>query len=270
MKKWMALLVALVLTASCGVPAMASSTYTNLLEKVLGEGKLVVATSPDYAPYEFMDLTKTGTDAIVGADIELAKYLAEKLGVTLELAAMDFDTLLAAVGQASCDLVLAGMVPKAEREGTMSFTDVYYNDGDQVVVILGKNADTYKSLADFKGKAVAGQNGTLQAELVTTQLPDAKLELITAIPNAIMMLQSGKVAGVALASVVADQYVKNYPELLICAEKFAYESLGVAGAVPKGEAEFIAKINEILAEVAEQGLYYKWIEEANELASSQQ
>lgn len=270
MKKFGVLMLALVVLMVSATSAFAGSAYANLLEKVLGEKKLVVATSPDYAPYEFIDLSKTGVDSIVGADISLAKYLAEQLGVDLVIEPMDFDTVLASVGNGSSDLALAGMVPKSEREAIMSFTDVYYNDGDQVVLILKDKADTFKALADFAGKTVAGQNGTLQVEMIQTQLLDTKVELITAIPSAVLMLQSGKVDGVALASVVADQYVKNYPDLAICAEKFQYESLGVAGAIPKDQPEFQTKLNELLKDVIEQGLYLQWIEEANELASSQQ
>lgn len=269
MKKVFALCLALVMVLGA-VSALAGDTYANRLEKVLGEGKLVMATSPDYAPYEFIDLTKTGQESIVGADISLAKYLAEQLGVELVIEAMDFDSMLAAVGMGTVDLALAGMVPKEERRSVMEFTTVYYNDGDQVILVKADEADTYNSLASFAGKTVAGQNGTLQMELVTTQLPDTKAEPITAIPSAILMLQTGKIQGVALASVVADQYVANYPDLTISAEKFAYESLGVAGALPKDAPELLAKINELLDVVIEEGLYYTWIDEANELASSQQ
>lgn len=269
MKKLFAMLlsVLMVLTA---VSALAEGGYANRLEKVLGDGKLVMATSPDYAPYEFIDLTKKGQDSIVGADISLAKYLAEQLGVELVIEAMDFDAMLAAVGAGTVDLALAGMVPKEERRAMMEFTTVYYSDGDQVVLIKADEADTYGTLASFAGKTVAAQNGTLQMEMVTTQLLDTTAEPITAIPTAVMMLQTGKVQGLALASVVAEQYVANYPELAICAEKFDYESLGVAGAVPKNEPELLAKIDEILAQVIESGDYYTWIDEANALANSQQ
>lgn len=265
MKKIIAALVSIMLVA-CAIPALSEGTYANRLEKILGTGKLTFATSPDYAPYEFYDLTKTGQDAIVGADIELAKYIADALGVELVIEPMDFDSLLAAVGTASVDLVLAGMVPKEERMTMMDFTDVYYNDGDQVVLILADTADEYSTLSAFAGKTVAAQNGTLQMEMVMGQLLDAKAEPITAIPNAILMLQTGKVQGVALASVVADQYIANYPDLAICAERFEYDSLGVAGAVPKNEPELLAKLNEILAQVIEEGLFYEWIDAANELA----
>ncbi|MDR3050349.1 MAG: transporter substrate-binding domain-containing protein [Oscillospiraceae bacterium] len=267
MKKLLALTLSLLLAACC-VPALASGGG-NRLEKILADKKLVVATSPDYAPYEFIDLAKTGPEAIVGADIALARHLAEQLGVALEIQSLDFDAVLAAVSRGSVDVALSGLVPKEERKEVMDFTAVYYNDGNQVVVINKKDADKYTTLASFAGTKVAAQNGTLQYELVSTQLPGATPELITAIPTAILMLQSDKVAGVALASVVADQYVANYPDLVIAEERFAYESLGVAGAVPKGETELVAKLDELLAEVTASGLYQTWIDEANELASSQ-
>ena len=68
--------------------------------------------------------------------MELAKYIADKLGVKLQIEAMAFDACMAAIGQGRVDLTICGMVPKEERKTTMDFSDVYYNDGDQVIVIM--------------------------------------------------------------------------------------------------------------------------------------
>ena len=74
-----------------------SSAGQNRLEQIKQAGKIVFVTSPDYAPYEFIDLDKMGQgdDQYVGADIELAKYIAQELGVELEIHPMDFDSVLA-------------------------------------------------------------------------------------------------------------------------------------------------------------------------------
>lgn len=247
--------------------AAAAGELTGRLKTIQESGVLKVATSPDYPPYEFEDITKDGQDKYVGADIELAKYIADKLGVKLQIEAMMFDACMAAVSEGRVDIALAGMVPKEERALTMDFTDVYYNDGDQLVVVLNENADTYKTLADFAGQSVAAQNGSLQYDLVTGQIPDAKCEQISAITDGIMMLKTGKVAGIALASVAADNYVANYPELVVCDEKFDYTSLGVVAGVPKNEPEFLAKMNEIIKEVEDSQIYYQWIEEASQLSN---
>lgn len=278
--KRISILLALLLCLS----SLAFAGGGDRLDKIKAEGKLVVATSPDYAPYEFLDLEGKP----VGADISLAKHLAEKLGVELVIEAMSFDAVLAAVGAGKCDIGLAGMVPKEERKETMDFSEVYYNDGNQCIVIHQKNVEKFaqekealakldenKDLTDvqkafkvFAGKKVAAQNGTLQQNLVTEQLPGAEMETFNAIPDAVMMVLTGKVEGLALASVVADQYVANYPNLVIYEQRFDYTSLGVAAAVPKGNPQFLAALNEIISEVIESKLYYQFMQEAVELNNS--
>ncbi len=244
--------------------ALAETTGGTHLDKIVADGKIIVATSPDYPPYEFLDMQGN----IVGADIKLAEYIAEKLGVELVIDPLDFDTVLAAVTGGTADLGIAGMVPKDERKESMEFSEVYYNDGNQVLVILKENAETLKTLADFEGKTVGAQNGTLQQELVTTQLPGATMEPIVKIPDGIMSVMTKKIDAIALASVVADQYVANYPELVICATPFEYESLGVAIAMQKGETALKEAIDTIVLEVVDSGIYFQWMEEAVELANS--
>ncbi len=254
----LAVMMALSLTA-----ALAESQGTHL-DKIVADQKIVVATSPDYPPYEFMDMQGN----IVGADIKLAEYIAEKLGVELVIEALDFDTVLAAVTGGTVDLGIAGMVPKDERRESMEFSDIYYNDGNQVIVILKENADKIKTLADFDGKTVGAQNGTLQQELVMTQLPGATMEQIVKIPDGIMSVMTKKIDGIALASVVANQYVANYPDLVICETMFEYEPLGVSIAMPKGETALKEAIDGIVLEIMDSGIYFEWMEEAVELANS--
>ncbi len=258
MKKLLCVVLAAAVLLSLGTALAADR-----LEAVKSAGKLVVATAPDYAPYEFLD--KEGNP--VGSDISLAKYIAQQLGVELEIEQSDFPTVLGNIAAGKADLGISGMVPKEERKAVMDFTDVYYDDGDQVIVILKKNADTLKTLEDFAGKTVAAQNGTLQQTLVTEQLPDTTCEPVTKVPDAIMNVLSGKVEGVALASVVATRYVANYPDLAICESKFEYTSLGVAAAVPKDSPELLAAINAILKDVIDNGLYLQWMDEAQQLST---
>lgn len=240
---------------------------TGRLKAIKEAGVLKVATSPDYPPYEFEDITKVGQDKYAGADIELAKYIADKLGVKLQLEPMAFDACMAAVSEGRVDMTLCGMVPKKEREITMDFTDVYYNNGDQVIVILKEDADQYQKLTDFSGKSVAVQNGTIQSDLATEQIPNVTCEPISAIPDGIMMLKTGKVSGIALASLTAENYISNYPELAECGEKFQYTSLGVVAGVVKNEPEFVEELNKIMKDVVDSGIYYQWMEEASELSS---
>ena len=85
-----------------------------------------------------------------------------------------------------------------------------------------------------------------------------------------MMLRSGKVAGLALASVAADNYLANYDDLTTCAEQFEYTSLGVVAGVVKDEPDLLRVVNSIIDEVVESGIYFQWIDEANQLSSELQ
>ncbi len=260
MKKLFAGLMAILMLVSLSFTALAGSR----LDAIKAAGKIVVATSPDYAPYEFYG----PAGEYVGADIDFAKYIAEQLGVELVIEPFSFEGVLAAIAAGKVDLAIAGMDPAPERLSSMSFSDIYYNETNQVILIHKDNAENLKTLADFAGKTVAAQNGTVQEKLVTEQLTESQLEKITLIPDAVMMLLTKKVDGLALASVVADGYVANHPELVICEGKFTYESSGVAVALPLNEPELLEAVNAIIAKMVEGKLFYAWIEKAVELNNS--
>ena len=259
MKKLLSLILAVIMMLSV-TAAMAEPA--NRLEKIKADGKLLVATSPDYPPYEFLDLNGNP----VGADIDFAKYIAEKLGVELVVQPMTFDAVLAAIGTGSSDLAIAGLTYDEQRTASMDFSDPYFNDGNQLIVIRKEDAETIKTLADFKGKTVAAQNASLQQTLVTDQLKESTLALITQIDEGILLLKSKQADGIALAAVVAEPLVANNPDLVICESPFDYAPAGALVAVVKGEDELLAAINEIIAEVTgENGLYVQWINEATAL-----
>ena len=259
MKKLLSLILAVIMMLSV-TAAMAEPA--NRLEKIKADGKLLVATSPDYPPYEFLDLNGNP----VGADIDFAKYIAEKLGVELVVQPMTFDAVLAAIGTGSSDLAIAGLTYDEQRTASMDFSDPYFNDGNQLIVIRKEDAETIKTLADFKGKSVAAQNASLQQKLVEDQLKESTLALITQIDEGILLLKSKQADGIALAAVVAEPLVANNPDLVICESPFDYAPAGALVAVVKGEDELLAAINEIIAEViGENGLYVQWINEATAL-----
>ena len=90
---------------SGGIPADA----TGRLERIRSAGKLRVATEPYFAPQEFIDPEKSGQEQYVGSDMELAKLIAERMGVTLEIVPMDFTDVLPAVADGECDLAISGL-----------------------------------------------------------------------------------------------------------------------------------------------------------------
>ena len=133
-KKIAVLLLALCLVfalVSCGKKDEAVENPYNLKTP----GTLTVATSPDYAPYEFYAIGKNGDAELAGFDIELIKYIANYLKLELEIIPMDFDGVLLELANGSVDLGVAGISPDPDRANSMDFSDIYYEGGQSFVTV---------------------------------------------------------------------------------------------------------------------------------------
>ncbi|MDE6616190.1 MAG: transporter substrate-binding domain-containing protein [Lachnospiraceae bacterium] len=254
--------------AGCGNGSGDKEKNKNALERVQDAGVLKVAVSPDFAPYEFMDPSKSGQDTYVGADIEMIKYIAEKLGVEIEILAMDFDTCLAGVTQNKADCSVNGYYPSEERKKSVDFTDAYFDDSEQVVVINKEDAGKYKEASDFDGETVTAQNASAQASIVDEYLSSAKKQLINKVTDGIQMVKSKKAVGIVLQKVVADSIVASDDTLAIAEPVFIYDEAELVVAVNKDSKELKDKMNEIIKEINDKKLYEGWLVEAQELTAS--
>lgn len=254
--------------AGCGNGSGDKEKSKNALERVQDAGVLKVAVSPDFAPYEFMDPSKSGQDTYVGADIEMIKYIAEKLGVEIEILAMDFDTCLAGVTQNKADCSVNGYYPSEERKKSVDFTDAYFDDSEQVVVINKEDAGKYKEASDFDGETVTAQNASAQDSIVDEYLSGAKKQLINKVTDGIQMVKSKKAAGVVLQKVVADSIVASDDTLAIAEPVFIYDEAELVVAVNKDSKELKDKMNEIIKEINDKKLYEGWLVEAQELTTT--
>lgn len=129
-------------------------------------GKLTVATSPDFAPYEFYALDENGDPTLAGFDVALAQYIADYLGLELDIIPMDFDGILAELAAGTVDLGLAGLSPDPDRMDVMDFSDVYYMSSQSFVSVASK-ADLFDSLesANDPKFTIGAQNGSIQYDL---------------------------------------------------------------------------------------------------------
>ena len=245
---------------------------TNRLEEIKQKGVIVLATSPDFAPQEFEDIS-SGEKTYVGCDIELAKYIADYIGVELDIQAMDFQACQAAVSTGKADFSISGYAWKEDRAENYEISDFFNVDRDedgsrQVVIVPADKASEYQSPEDFAGKTIGCQNGSLQLSLTETQLPDAEVKLIDTLGSAVLMVQNNKIDARACSGDQADIYVEKNSALALADWEFDYTSQGNIALIMKGETELAAAINEAIAEVNEQGLYQQWKDEATELALS--
>lgn len=232
---------------------------------------LKVSTSPDFAPMEFCDVSKSGQDQYVGFDMTLAAYIAEELDMELEIVPMSFDMAPAATTSGKVDLAISGFSWTPERADLYNLSDYYYagdNETEQVVVTLKENEGKFTSAADFAGKKIGAQNSSLQASLCEEQLPDAQIVLITDLSTAIMQLKKGDFDCIAVAKGQADVFMANDEDIAFSGFEFEVDpkSVGNVIVLKKGNDELTEKINEILAKASAAGLYETWYDEAMELA----
>lgn len=246
---------------------------TNALEKIKAEGVLYVATSPDFAPMEFVDASKSGQDQYVGFDVTLAKYLAEYMGVELVIEPLSFDACQTAVYTGSVPMSISGYSWTDERAENYELSDEYIageNETEQVILINAADAETYTTAEDFAGLDVGAQIASLQMSLLTEQIPDANPITIGDINTGILELKSGNIVGLAVAKGNGESIMASNPDLVICDWQFdvSNESENNVIMITKGETELLELVNEALAQAKAEGLYGPWYEEAKALALS--
>lgn len=249
-------------TAAATATPAASPTAKRLnkLEQIQNAGVIVMGTSADYAPYEFHK-NIDGKDTIVGFDVEIAKLIAEDLGVELEIKDIGFDGLLPALNADKVDFVISGMTPTEDRLKSVDFTQIYYV-AEQVMVVRTADVDKFKSMDDFKKVTIGVQLASIQEELAKNQLPEAKIKPLGKITDLALELKNKKVDAVIMEFPVANGYVTKNADLTISDVKPDAEEAGSAIAVKKGNDVLTAELNRTLDRLLQDKVIDKLVDEA--------
>lgn len=269
MKKFFGMLTVLFTLATLGACGSRNTTAQgqekDQLAAIKKSGVLKVATSADYAPFEFHTMVD-GKDKIVGSDIDLAKAIAKELGVKAEVSDMNFNTVLASLKEGKADLAISAISATDERKQQFDFTDNYYNP-PQVVIINKKNKEIYRNANDLKDKNVGAQKGSIQEELVKTQLKGAKLVTIDKVPNMIVEVNQGSLAATVVEKTIAESYIAQNPDLMIAdisLEPAPDEAFAIA--LPKESSQLQKELNQIIKKLNDEGKIEEFIQQNNELA----
>ena len=229
---------------------------------------LVMGTSADYAPYEFMYPDANGEMVYGGIDISVAQAIAESMGKELEIQNMNFDLMLTNMQEGKCDIVLAAIEVTPDRLEQADFSDPYYTDLPKMIVVPADQASAYKTLNDFGGKLVGAQTATTNVEIVNDQMPGAQLNSQTAVTDMFNMLASGKLDAVVVDGAIAMQYVENNKTLAIAdASGELGEALPYCVAVAKGDPKgLLPGINAAIADMVANNKLEQFIADADKLA----
>ena len=237
---------------------------------------LKVALSPDFAPMEFVDITKSGQDQYVGFDVTLANFIADELGMELKIEPMSFNACQVAVETKSVDMSISGFSWTEDRAENYNLSDYYYagdNETEQVIITSKALEGKLATAADYSGLKVGAQVATLQYHLCKSQLPeDCEIVEIVDLTTALLMLKSGDIDALAVATGNADVLISNNSEdVALSGFIFEVDPNYTANVIllNKEDDELLAKVNEILAKAYENGYYDVWYEEALALAEGE-
>ncbi|MBO4693195.1 MAG: amino acid ABC transporter substrate-binding protein [Clostridia bacterium] len=214
------------------------------------DGKLIMATNASFPPYEY----KEGND-IVGIDAEIAKLIADKLGLELEIADIEFDSIIPGVQKGKYDMGMAGMTVTNERKEMVNFSNSYAK-GVQVVII--KDDSEIASIDDLEGKKIGVQQSTT-GDIYASE--DYGEENVTKYANgnlAVEGLKAGKVDCVIIDNEPAKAYVKANEGLKILDTSYADEDYAIA--FNKDNTELQTKVNEALKELIADGSVQKIVD----------
>ena len=239
MKKIITLVLALVMVCACMTACSGAKGAT--LADVQKAGKLMIATSPDFPPFESLE-----GNEVVGIEVDIMELICAELGVEAEFVQMDFDSVLIGIQAAKYDCAISGITVTPDRQKNMLFTDPYYNAAQVIVVTEGS---AIASKADLEGKTVSVQTGTTaesgcQDEGIAVQAFAANADAKTA-------LTTGKVDAWVVDNLTAIQMVEEGDGLVILEEKMTEEPYAFAFAF--GSEDLVAAINDALAALVEDG-----------------
>ncbi len=231
----MAILASLVALASEARP----------IEAIRKEGRIVIATEGQFAPFNFFEGAK-----LTGFEIDVAEALAQRMGLKVEWKTIGFDALLTGLQQDRWDMVIASHGVTEERAKAVTFADPHYCSGG---VIVARSA-ALRSAKDLAGKVVAVQTGTTYLENVKKVAGVKEVKNFPQDNNARAALQSGRVDAWVTDRFLAKTALDADPKAGLVIGDFLFVER-IAPAVAKGNQGLAAAVNQALAKLLADGGY---------------
>ena len=264
MKKMIAFLLAAILVLGCTACGSKKDEGNDRLAQIKAKGYIELCTEPYFAPFEYVDPTKTGDDQYQGMDMEVAKYIADKIGVDLKITALDFTAVLAGVADGKYDFAISAIAYSPERAEAMRLSDVYYatNTGYGFIV-RSEDVGKYTDIDSLKDAVVITQSGSVQEALYNQYVNGAckEFKLVANMTDGYLAVSEGKADVCICSTASASLYAQANGGLDIPDFRFEVDPNmnGVCVAMPTEGTESLAElINQCIAELNESGKPEEW------------
>ena len=261
MKKILAIFI--LLCISTLMFAGCSDDSGNKLQEIKDAGKLVVYTSANFPPFEFL-----GSDGIIGVDVRIAQAIADEIGVELEMVDTDFDSILMAISGGRGDIALAGITIRDDRKEQVDFSIPYVDSVQYFILPEDSDVTVMEDLAGKRVGVAMGYTGNL-IMLDEVEEDDGVLygqgtdiiEYNSAMESTLDM-QNGRIDAVIMDQFVAKTIAARNPDLKAIEIKYADGSLAteVYGvAIPKGNKDLVDLVNKVVQNLLDEGKIEEWI-----------
>lgn len=215
-----------------------------LLDEIKERGELIVAMEGTWSPWTYHN----ESGELVGYDVEVAKAIAEKLGVSVTFVEGDFDGLLAGVDAGRYDMVVNGVTIDEERSEKYDFSVPYAYNRTAVIVAGGSDI---QRMEDLNGKQTANTITSVYAKVAESY--GATVTGVDDLNQTFELLLTGRIDATLNDEVAYYDYVKEHPDADLHIACFDYEMTQAAIPMPKGETALVKAVNKALNEMAEDG-----------------
>jgi len=286
MKKIAALLIviALLVTAvACGGPsggeptdsgssggeASGGETSGSKLDSIQSAGRLVVYTDPNFPPFEFIGPNQTP----IGVDMEIARAIAEELGVALDIQEATFDSIITAIRSGRGDIAISGFTITEERAQSIDFSQPYIQSVQ--FLILLEDDDSITTMESLAGRSVGVAKGYSGQFWIEDEIDEGGVLYDTGVTvmeynsaiDATLDLRAGRIDVVVMDQFVAQNIVANSTGLRTIPLQYAdgelaSEEYGVI--VAKGNEDLLEVINSVLDRLIAEGKIEQWVIEFSE------
>ena len=279
MKKTVTRIAALAMTATLALACTAcgsnsSAEDTDLLAQIQDKGYIEMCTEPYFAPFEYVDPTQSGDAQYQGMDIEVARYIADKLGVDLKITALDYTAVLAGVADGKYDMAISAIAYSPARAEAMALSDVYYTtDTGYGYLVRSEDVDKYTDLDSLQDAVVITQSGSVQEALYNQYINGAckDFKLVSSMTDGYLAVAEGKADVCICSTASAGLYADANGGLAIPEFRFEVdpELDGVCVALPSKESDSLMEVvNQCIAELKESGQCEQWYSEYETAAAA--
>ncbi len=252
-------------SSSSSSSSSSSDSSSSSASGTLGDGKtLRIGMEAAYAPYNWQVESSSDTTIPIenvsgayadGYDVQIAKKIAEALGMEPVAVKMEFGALVDSLVSGQIDIICAGMSVTPERAQSVDFTDSYIDD--EVVMVVKKDSKyaSATKLSDFTGATVLGQKDTFYDDLID-EIPEVNhLTPVATVPLVVDGIENGTCDAITFSSMSLPNLLQNYPDLqkveLASDGGFSDPGNPDNAAIAKGQDEMLAKLNEIIGGISE-------------------